>query len=158
MNLDWQAMYSYYLNLKKHPDGDFYSCAIRLSMSLHRVNAFNKATYRRGGKHVSKNGWAKVAEELYQHLRLNQLGAATMLTIKGHDSSQYPKQNGIVYLRDCFTRAEDPSDAARTGDHIDLFLVGKGLLSAIRFPEEFKDPFYLLGTCRDGKVRFWPAA
>lgn len=153
---NWSALYPYYLSLDMHPDGNFFSCAIRLSMALHNANAFNKSAYKNAGNKVSKNGWAMVAEQLYQWLRHHELGAAQMLAIGGADWSALPQQNGIVYLRDCFTRSYDKSDATRTGDHIDLFVAGEGMLSAIRWPDEFPNgPFGLLGTCRDGKVRFW---
>lgn len=137
-----------------HPDGDFFSCAVRLSMALHHAGAFNKAGYAKGGNKVSKHGWAMVAEQLYGWLRLHELGAAEQREAAG----ALPAENGVVYLRNCFTRSYDPSDEARTGDHIDLYVAGQGILSAIRWPGEFPDgPFGLMSSPRDGKVRFWAA-
>jgi hypothetical protein len=155
MTPSWDVMYPTYLGLPMHPDGDFFSCAVRLSMALHAASAFNKAGYAKAGNKVSAHGWAMVAEQLYGWLRLHELGAAEQRDAAG----ALPASNGVVYLRNCFTRSYDPSDAARTGDHIDLYVAGKGLLSAIRWPGEFPDgPFGLMSSPRDGKVRFWPAA
>ena len=155
----WDSLYPYYMSLAMHPDGDFSSCAVRLSMALHHADAFSKPGYRRAGNKVSAHGWAMGAEQLYRWLRLHQLGAAQELPVDGTDPLQYPSQNGIVHLRDCLVRTSDRSAEARTGDHIDLYVAGQGLLSAIRWPTEFPGgPFGIVGTCRDGKVRFWPAS
>lgn len=154
---NWDLMYNYYLTLPMHPDGDFFSCGIRLSMALHRAHAFNKVGYKKSGKKVSRHGWAMVAEQMYQWLRLHELGAAKQIAVGGSDWSNLPAGNGIIYLRDCFLRSTDRSAAMKTGDHIDLYVGGQGLLSAIRWPTEFPDgPFGLVGGCRDGKIRFWP--
>ncbi len=154
----WSSLYSYYLSLPMHPDGDFFSCAIRLSMSLRHASAFNKVGYKKAGNKVSSHGWAMVAEQLYQWLRRHETGEAQLIPLDGSDWSRLPGQNGIIYLRDCFVRTSDRSADGRTGDHIDLYVSGQGLLSAIRWPVEFPGgPFALLGSCRDGKIRFWPA-
>jgi len=156
MNFRWAPLYSYYNTLPMHPDGDFFSCAIRVSMSLHHVGAFNKSAYKRDGKKVSKHGWALRAEELYQWLRHHGLGEAKQLAISLTDWSNLPQKNGIVYLRNCFVRATNTSGDVRTGDHIDLYVDGQGMLSAMRWRTEFPDgPFGLMGNCRDGKARFW---
>jgi hypothetical protein len=150
----WEPMHKRFMKLDMHPDGNFFSCAIRVSICLHEVGKFNKAAYKKAGKKVSKNGWAKVAEELYQWLRTS-IGEADQLAISPSDWSNLPQQNGIVYLRDCFIRKGE-SLAMRTGDHIDLYVNGQGMLSAIRWPDEFPDgPFGLMAGCRDGKARFW---
>jgi hypothetical protein len=152
---NWNVVYPYYCSLAMHPDGNFFSCAIRLSMALHRGGAFNKVGYKKRGYAVSKHGWAMVAEQLYQWLRLQELGEAQQIAVSAADMSHVPQVNGIVYLRDCFLRSTDKAGA--TGDHIDLFVAGKGMLSAVRWPTEFPDgAFGLLGSCRDGKIRFWP--
>jgi hypothetical protein len=140
-----------------HPEGDFYSCAIRLSMSLHHAGAFNKAGYRKAGNRVSVHGWAMVAEQLYQWLRRHELGEAQLIPLDGSDWSNLPEVNGVVYLRNCFVRTTERFET-RTGDHIDLFVAKEGMLSAVRWPTEFPDgPFGLMGGCRDGKIRFWKA-
>jgi hypothetical protein len=140
-----------------HPDGDFFSCGIRLSMSLHANGAFNKIGYKKAGNKVSSHGWAMVAEQLYQWLRLHELGDAQIFPVTGSDRASFPAQNGVIYLRNSFVRTSDSTVAGRTGDHIDLYVVDRGLLSALRWPVEFPGgPFELVGTCRDGRVRFWP--
>jgi hypothetical protein len=150
----WSSVYPYYMTLPKHPDGDFYSCAVRLSMCLHHAAVFNKDHYRRGGNKVSRHGWAMVAEQLYQYLR-HELGPAERIPVSS-DWSLLP--NGIVYLRNSFTRTTDRSPIVRTGDHLDLYVSEQGLLSAIRWPSEFPDGrFGLLFGCRDGYIRFWRA-
>jgi hypothetical protein len=157
MALKWQPMYNYYLTLKKHPDGEFPSCAIRLSMCLRQFGVFDKVGYKKAGKKVSAHGWAMVAEQLYQWLRCKELGEAKQIPITQADWSNLPQQNGIVYLRNCYPRTTTESIEARTGDHIDLYVGGQGLFSAIRWPNEFPDgPMGLMSTCRDGKARFWP--
>jgi len=153
----WKPLYDYYMGLPMHPDGEFFSCAVRLSMCLDHSLAFDKASFRKRGHKTSKHGWAMVAEELYQWLRLHALGPASQVPITASDWSQLPKQNGIVYLRDCFFRTTDR--ASRTGDHIDLYVAGQGMLSAIRWPVEFPEgPTALMGSCQDGRIRFWPAS
>jgi hypothetical protein len=98
-----------------------------------------------------------VAEQLYQWLRVHELGAPQIFPVTTGDPASYPAQNGVIYLRNCFVRTSDASVRGRTGDHIDLYLPDHGLLSAIRWPVEFPGgPFNLVGTCRDGQVRFWP--
>jgi hypothetical protein len=155
----WSSVYPYYLSLPMHPDGDFYSCAVRLSMSLHHAASFNKTGYRRAGNKVSANGWAMVAEQLYQWLRRHELGSAEQIPVSPADRSRIPTQNGIIYLRNCFVRTTDRSPAFRSGDHLDLFVSGRGILSALRWPVEFPDgPFGLVVGCRDQRIRFWPTA
>ena len=155
----WSFMYSYYLSLPKHPDGDFYSCAIRLNMCLYQATAFNKIGYRKSGKKVSAHGWAMVADDLYQWLRRHELGAAQLIPVSFEDWSRLPAQNGIIYLRNCFVRTTDRTPDMRTGDHLDLYVSGQGLLSAIRWPSEFPaGPYGLIGDCRDKQIRFWPAS
>jgi hypothetical protein len=156
MTPKWSSLYPHYLGLPMHPDGDFFSCAIRLSMSLHQASAFNKTAYKRAGNKVSSHGWAMGAEQFYQWLRRHELGAAQMIPING--APTFPTDNGIVYLRNCFARTTDRSADHASGDHIDLYVAGQGLLSAIRWPAEFPGgPFALLSSCRDGNIRFWPA-
>jgi hypothetical protein len=104
MASQWNVIYPYYSSLQKHPDGDFFSCAVRLSMALNHGNKFNKAGYKKQGYHVSQHGWAKVAEQLYQWLRLYELGAAQQIAVNPKDLSGIPQTNGIVYLRDCVLR------------------------------------------------------
>jgi len=157
--LNFKKLHSDYMTLAKHPDGDYFSCAIRLSIDLERSGAYNKQAYKKAGNKVSPNGWAMVAEQLYQWLRKHSLGEARRIEVDSSNSPNIPKQNGIIYLRNCFTRTTDSSDDTRTGDHFDLFLKGQGILSAIRWPEEFPGgPYGLIGTCRDKKIRFWPVA
>jgi hypothetical protein len=128
-------------------------------MCLHHAGAFNKHAYKHAGNKVSKHGWAMIAEQLYQWERLHGLGRAQEIAVGGEDWSHLPGQNGIMYLRDCWVRDYDKSDAERTGDHFDLYFVGQGLVSAILWPEDFPSgPFGLIGSCRDGKVRYWPVS
>ena len=156
MSVAWKPMHTYFYTLPMHPDGDYFSCAIRVSMCLHNQGAFNKAMYKKSGRKVSPHGWAMVAEELYQWLRHHGLGAAEQIPITLDDQTNLPQRNGIVYLRDCFVRSTDKSAEAKTGDHIDLYADGEGMLSAVRWPTEFPDgPFGLVAGCRDGKARFW---
>jgi hypothetical protein len=123
-------------------------------MNLHHANAFNKVAYKRSGNKVSPHGWAMGAEQLYQWLRRHELGDPQMIAING--ASDYPNTNGIIYLRNCFARSTDASEEQRTGDHIDLYVKGEGLLSAVRWPSEFPGgPLALLSTSRDSKIRFW---
>jgi hypothetical protein len=154
MNFRWAPMYNYYLTLPMHPDGDFFSCAVRVSMSLHHVGAFNKASYKKAGNRVSKHGWAMNAEQLYQWVRHHGLGEANQIPITPSDLTKLPQRNGIVYLRNCFVRSTDTTSA--TGDHFDLYVDGQGMLAAIRWPVEFPNgPFGLMMSCRDGIARFW---
>lgn len=155
MTPSWLSMYSYYQRLPKHPDGEYFSCAIRLSMCLHHTGAFNKNGYKKCRNEVSPHGWAMVAEQLYQWLRRHELGEAGHIPVSASDRSQLPRQNGIIYLRNCWSRR---GEASRSGDHLDLYMSGHGLLSAILWPSEFPEgPFAIMGNCLDGNIRFWPA-
>lgn len=151
---DFKVMQDYYRGLEMHPDGDYPSCAIRMSMTLAKVKVFDKAGYKKSGRAVSPHGWALRAEELYQWMRSSSvLGAPTLL-----DDQNLPTAPGIVYLRDCWARNGE-AENKRTGDHLDLYYLEGNyacLMSGTLWPDHVSHE--ILQYCRDRKVRYWVCA
>jgi hypothetical protein len=160
-----------------HPDGNFPSCAVRLSICLAKFNLYDSTSFRRYGGAVSNKGWAKAAEKLYRWLCVKStLGACRTIPVKivsetasdkvhvldtdkavWHAASGLPKRNGIIYLRDCWVRDTDKA-ARRTGDHIDLYhydSVSRSafLVTSVLWPKKCNNAILLYP--RDQKIRFW---
>lgn len=115
-------------------------CAIRMSIALSNELSIrvNKSTY---SDPKCAHGHARGAESLANWLWKHHLGRPTILTGSAEDRKKLNQKTGIVFFKDCFSRAGE-SFENRSGDHIDVWNRGK--------TETFADSTY-----RSRQVWFW---
>lgn len=98
-------------------------CAIRMSITLNAEQTIkvNKSTY---SEPKCAHEHARGAESLANWLWRHHLGRPTILTGSAEDRRTLNQKTGIIFFKDCFARLGQ-SEAARTGDHIDLWNRGR---------------------------------
>jgi hypothetical protein len=130
-----------------HPAGNFDNqCAVRLSICLHKVGIFDKGSFKSWyPSSITKDGWAKSAEELTFWLKIKGLGPYAEYSVNNP-----PKRDGVAFLRDCH---------GMNGDHIDVYWYCPGNKSHPYQIESWRRGWCrndILTGCADGKIRFWP--
>ena len=95
-------------------------CSIRMSITLNAERAIivNKSTY---SEPKCAHGHARGAESLANWLWRRHLGAPKIFTDGAKAKVLLNSKSGIIFFKDCFTRA---GQSTRTGDHIDLWHKG----------------------------------
>ena len=114
-------------------------CAIRMSLTLNgegRIRV-NRSTY---SDPTCSHGHARGAESLANWLWKHHLGRPKIFTDGAVAKQAIQTQTGIVFFKDCFTRA---GQTIQTGDHIDLWNRG--------ITKTYSDP----GN-QSKQVWFWP--
>ena len=113
-------------------------CSIRMSMALNAEQTIkvNKETY---SEPKCSHGHARGAESLANWLWKNSLGKPKIYPGGAKAKIAISQKTGIIFFKDCFTRS---GEAARTGDHIDLW--NKGITKT------YSDP-----ANKSAQVWFW---
>lgn len=95
-------------------------CAIRMSIALNTEMTIkiNKSTY---SEPKCAHEHARGAESLANWLWKNHLGRPKIYTDNVNGKKDIQSKQGIIFFKDCFTRG---GEAARSGDHIDLWFKG----------------------------------
>ena len=103
-------------------------CAIRMSIALNAEMSIkvNKSTY---SEPKCSHGHARGAESLANWLWKYHLKRPNRYTDGAQCKLTLQSKNGIIFFKDCFTRA---GDTKRLGDHIDLW--NKGLTKGYNDP------------------------
>ena len=117
---DFNALWLHYPDVSKPCDGRWANqCAIRMSVALNaeKTVTVSKTTYT---EPKCAHGHARGAESLANWL-YRKIGRPRMFKDGGTAKEKLASQSGIIFFKNCFTRA---GEHRRIGDHIDLWKNG----------------------------------
>ena len=114
-------LWKFYPKTRQPCDGPWANqCAIRMSVCLNGEGNIlvNRTTY---SEPKCAHAHARGAESLANWLWGEHLGRPTIYTDGATVNTAIKSKNGIIFFKDCFTRA---GETRAVGDHIDLWKAG----------------------------------